>query len=129
MQAGLLLMSTIALMPSETWPDDGRAFAVTAKKLQENGNAFAKQFWIGENAVGYHSPDYREILSLMHTATVIEYGSNTHNRFRVLISKHGARHILRRIDATETEILEVKAFLLAHWEEATGLPWKEPISA
>lgn len=129
MQAGLLLVSSIALMPSDTWPDDGRAFAAATKKLQGNGNALADKFWVTVNAVGYHSPDYREILSLMHSASVIEYGSNTHDRFRVLISDRGARHLLRRIAATEQELLDAKAILLAHWEEATGRPWKEPDTA
>jgi hypothetical protein len=129
MRIGMLMMAAISLLGHETWPDKSRDFAATAKRLAQEGNTFASKFWVTENAAGYHAPDYREILSLMHSATIIEYGSQRTDTFRVLISSRGARHLLRRMDASEAEIADAKTFLLAHWEEATGRPWKEPVSA
>lgn len=119
------MVAVIADLPAKRWPYDVRTFAVAAKRLAEEGNKFTQQFWITSNSLGSHSPDFREILTLMHSAALISYNSQHWDWFYVEISPRGAAVLKRRTESTPEELEEVKALMLAHWREAMGQDWEK----
>jgi hypothetical protein len=122
---GTLLIAEIARLPARYWPDDAYAFGRVLRRLQPY-NGVANKFWVSDGPMGPTCLDFREIRSMMHSATLISYNSQHDDRFYIEISPRGVGHLLRRINATPQESEEAKALLLAHWQETYGQPWKKP---
>ena len=118
---GELLVAGMTLLGATKWPDDHRAFARACDRLPDN--EFAKQFLILNGMAGRSSHEFEEIVSLMHAATLISYDSQDWACFNVRVSARISGLLIRRNEASQETMDQVRELLLAHWEEATGQAW------
>lgn len=121
---GTLFIAEMARLPQSYWPDDPYAFGRVLKQLQPT-NVLAQRFWVADGTLGWVSPDFRDMRTMMHTATLISYNSQNDDRFYVEIGPRAVDYLIRRIEATPEESANAKEILLAHWQEVYGRPWEK----
>jgi hypothetical protein len=127
-RVGEILIATMARSGATKWPSSRRAFAAAVKKLREAEprNRLAAQFYITVGPAGPDSDEFREILTLMHSATLISYDSVETNWFNVRVGRRGANVIVNRTQATDEELRAFTELLKEHWLIAVGHPLEEP---
>jgi hypothetical protein len=91
---GELLIATMTIGPrsKRPWPTDNRPFAFAIDARKEEGSKIASKFYIADGPCGRWSPQFRDMLSLLHAAGLIEYGSQSCNWFMLRVGARFAGH-------------------------------------
>lgn len=115
-KAGILFMASLAKVSREArFPVDNRKFALAVDRAREDGNRYAKQFFVADLAVGRYCEEYNVMLSMMMHAGLISYLSPDYNQFILNITPRGAKTLIDRDDATSDEVADAEAFVTQYF--------------
>jgi hypothetical protein len=103
----LIATMTVGSRSTQPWPTDNRPFAFAIDSRKEKGSRIASKFYIADGPCGRWSPQFRDMLSLLHAACLIEYRSQSFKSFFLLVGTRFACHEFakytpeERLDAEE----------------------------
>lgn len=104
--------------PHERVSMDRYAFARAVDELTKEGNRVASGLRVYNGPAGRACLDFDEMMSLALHAGLVSYLSPEYTHFLSNLSPRGAATILRRIEATDAEVGEMRQLVEAHLRHA-----------